>query len=236
MLYDDKYFLGDYRSQYGKTYEEDKDNLYALASRRLDEILKIWKHNTGKTCKSLMDLGSALGFFLKTAYDSGIKNLLGVEISGYAAGYCKNNFNIPVINSSFNDAEIPKKSDIITAWYFLEHCEDPLEAVSRIYNLLEPDGIFAFSTPSFFGPLFVFNRAEWARLHPSDHRIDFSPKTVRRFLKKAGFRRIIIKISGVHPERILSRDSFFYMPFSLIYSEISRIFKFSDTIEVFAIK
>ena len=38
---------------------------------------------------SLLDIGSAMGFFLKSALDRGICNLLGIEISPFAADYCK---------------------------------------------------------------------------------------------------------------------------------------------------
>ena len=41
---------------------------------------------------------------------------------------------------------------------------------------------------------------------------------------------------GMHPERIIPSGSFFYRPFSILYSAVSRIISFSDTLEVMAIK
>lgn len=233
--YNDDYFLGQYKEQYGRTYIEDFDNIYAASIRRLKRILQLTKESDpGKS--SLLDIGSAMGFFLKAAVDSGIRDVLGIELSGFASKYCSEKLKINVTNSSFSDISLKKQFDIITAWYFVEHSYDPLSVFRKIFDLLNTNGIFAFSIPSFFGPQYLFNRAEWFKMHPVDHRIDFSPVTVKKFLKRLGFRKIFIFAGGIHPERIISENSVFYKPFTKVYSACSRWFSFSDTIEVFALK
>ncbi|MFH0975061.1 MAG: class I SAM-dependent methyltransferase [Spirochaetota bacterium] len=231
--YDDSYFTSQYKDQYGKTYLEDFNSIYSVSIRRIKRILKIIK-NTGKI--SLLDIGSAMGFFLKAASDSGIKDVLGIEISEYASKYCAEKLQLNVINSSFDDVNIPEMFDIITAWYFLEHAADPSGAVKKISKSIKRGGVFAFSTPSFFGPQFLFDRSAWFKTHPFDHRIDFSPGTVKKFLKGMGFRTVYVFPGGIHPERIISQNSVFFMPFKTVYSGISRLLSFSDTIEVYAVK
>jgi 2-polyprenyl-3-methyl-5-hydroxy-6-metoxy-1,4-benzoquinol methylase len=233
LEYDDSYFTSQYKEQYGKTYLEDFDNIYSASIRRIIKILKFLK----KTNQiSLLDIGSAMGFFLKAAIDSGIKDVLGIEISEYAAKYCAEKLQLNIINSSFDDVNIPEKFDIVTAWYFLEHSSDPLSAINKIYNSLNQGGIFAFSAPSFFGPQYLFDRTSWFKMHPVDHRINFSPKSAGKFLKNTGFRKIYFFPGGIHPERIISQNAIFFGLFKTIYSRISRILSFSDTIEVIAVK
>lgn len=236
LSYDDRYFLEDYRAQYGRTYGEDFDNIYRLSMRRLDAMAGVWGRGKIRKATSLLDIGSALGFFLKAAGDSGIGSLQGIEISRYASDYAAREFGIPVINAPFDEAVLPERFDIITAWYFLEHCEDPRKTVGRIYGLLNPGGLFAFSTPSLFGPQFLLRRSAWADSHPVDHRIDFSPRSVRNLLRQEGFRKIVTRPAGIHPERVLTKESIFFPVFRLLYSNFSSMTSFSDTMEIFAVK
>ena len=96
LSYDRDYFINEYREQYGKTYLEDYGNIYHLSMTRLDTILELLAVDGWL---SLLDIGCAAGFFLKAAKDRGITTLLGIEISSYAAGYCRSTFGIDVIES-----------------------------------------------------------------------------------------------------------------------------------------
>jgi len=233
--YDDNYFLNDYKAQYGRSYLDDFQNIYDQSSDRIKKILKL------VNCKiqgglSLLDIGSAMGFFLKCAQDNGIKRLTGIEISEYAADYCVKEFDIQVIRSSFSDVKVDTTYNIITAWFFIEHCDDPSYVINQIYNILPEGGLFAFSVPSIFGPMFRFKRQEWIETHPKDHRVDFSPSSVKKILRNRGFKKIHVRPAGIHPERILSKESFLYKPFSFLYRQYSKLTGYSDTIEIYAVK
>ncbi len=236
LEYDENYFLDQYKKQYGRTYLEDFDNIYGISLRRIENIVGLLGEKADISNCNLFDIGSAMGFFLKAAKDSGFGRVLGLEISSYAADFCFNEYNLKTINSSFEDFNIDRTFNVITAWYFIEHCPDPVETVKRIHDALSLNGIFAFSVPSIFGPLYLFHRYEWIKTHPVDHRIDFSPFSVKNFLRRIGFDEIIIKSGGIHPERILSGDGFCYKAFSSLYSKAAGLLSFSDTLEVYAIK
>ncbi len=234
LSYDRDYFISEYHGQYGKTYLEDFENIYNLSTLRLKKILKII--NKREFDLSLLDIGSAAGFFLKAAKDIGIKKLRGIEISNFASDYCRNNFFIEVIESPFEKVEINEKFDIITSWFFIEHLMDPLNAIKRIYQMLNDDGVFAMAVPSFFGPMFFISKDEWIKMHPRDHRIDLSPKSAKKILKNTGFKKVKIIKCGYHPERVLSTNNIFYKPFELLYRLYSLLTGFSDTIEIYAVK
>lgn len=233
LSYDRDYFISDYTKQYGRSYLDDYANIYRLSCARLRNILS----STDKqNSLSLLDIGCAAGFFLKAAMDTGINNLKGVEVSAFAAAYCRETFGITVIESPFESAIIDDKFDIITSWFFLEHCADPIGTINRIYGLLNKGGIFALAVPSYFGPMFYFNRKTWIETHPADHRIDISPRCAKTILKDAGFRKVKVIKSGYHPERIVSRDAILYRLFEPVYRLFTSITAFSDTIEIYAIK
>ena len=232
LAYNSDYFIDDYKKQYGRTYEEDFKGIYAMAQSRITEILSL----SAKKNMSVLDIGSALGFFLKCARDMGAGRVLGIEISEYAGNYAREKLSIDTVTASFDDTRLNEKFDVITAWYFIEHCADPLEILKKVYDALDENGIFAFSAPSVFGPLFLFHREDWVRAHPVDHRIDFSPRSAIRLLKRIGFKHVTVRVAGVHPERMIKRESFLYRPFAWLYGKTAPRIKFSDTIEVFAVK
>ncbi len=234
--YGDTYFLEEYRRQYSVTYMEDFPGIYRLSKRRLEVILHLLGKKRDISSLTLLDIGSAAGFFLRCALDHGIGSVNGIEISQYACRLSKKMCGIPVINSSFENASIDCQYDIITAWYFIEHCNDPVSVMKRIHVALRDNGLFAFSMPSIFGPLFLFRRNEWIATHPGDHRIDISPRGIRKMLDKCGFRTVFMRAAGVHPERVISPFSPIYRPFAYLYKLFARMTSFSDTIEVFAIK
>jgi len=234
LSYDRDYFISEYQCQYGKTYLEDFDNIYRLSELRLDKIFKLLKSKSDE--RSVLDIGSAAGFFLKAAKDKGIKKLKGIEISNYASDYCRETFSIDVIESPFESAEINEKFDIITSWFFIEHLMEPLQAMERIYSMLNDGGVFALAVPSYFGPMFYFDRDGWVKSHPKDHRIDLSPKGAEKILKEIGFKKVKVIKCGYHPERLMSRESLLYRPFELLYRLYTSITGFSDTIEIYAVK
>ncbi len=234
--YDERYFVDDYQSQYGRTYAEDEPAIRALASRRLAVIFRMMRDGLPRSSLRLLDIGSAMGFFLKEARDQGIGRVEGVEISSYAADYCRTALRIPVQESSFENAAFQQQYDIITGWYFIEHCLDPGPVLKKIFSLLVPGGVLAMATPSVFGPLYRFDRRGWCAGHPGDHRVDFSPRTMRSFLARYGFRHIRIMASGIHPERIFNPRKPWFRPLSGVYAFLSSHTAFSDTMEVFARK
>lgn len=233
MSYSEEYFIEEYAAQYGRTYIEDFDNIYSLSQRRLEEI---FRHIPPTNKVSILDIGSAAGFFLKAAEDRGVKDLTGVEISAYASSYCMDNFGIQVYKTPFDQVQINRKFNIITAWFFLEHCQDPASSIDKISGLMMDGGILAMSLPSWFGPLYYFNREKWIKSHPSDHRIDLSPGSVKKMLQKAGFKTVKVKKCGYHPDRIIKKEALLMPLFEPLYRKFTDFTAFSDTIEVYAIK
>ncbi len=102
--------------------------------------------------KTLLDVGCANGFFVRYALELGFK-AYGIDASQVAIEWGKKKFglqgrvavafDLEVLPSSF-----PKTFQVITALELLEHLEFPLDFLKKIYERLEPGGIFIFSTPN----------------------------------------------------------------------------------------
>lgn len=235
LSYDDRYFLDEYKRQYGKTYEQDFSVIYTVSKRRVKKILQHFPERERQSLR-LLDIGSAMGFFLKAASDMGFGEVQGMEISRYASEYCIKNFKFSVIQKAYSPVEIPGLYDIITAWFFIEHSPDPLQVIRELYDKLKSPGMLAISVPSIFGPQFLLNREIWAETHPADHRIDFSPGALKKLLKDIGFHSVYFKPGGYHPDRVVSPSAFYFPLFSFFYTWFTRLFYFSDTLEVYALK
>ncbi|MDR3236919.1 MAG: class I SAM-dependent methyltransferase [Spirochaetia bacterium] len=232
LAYDDDYFTAGYLKQYGRTYEDDFPQIYKTALVRMERIQKMSAYRKER----ILDIGCALGFFLKAALDRGFASVKGIEISAYASNYCAEKFGFDVLREDFEKIPNLGIHDAITAWYFIEHCCEPFKAVEKIFASLAENGVFAFSAPSVFGPMYGFHKNEWAALRPSDHRVDFTPGSARRMLKRAGFKKVKIYAAGFHPERVISDKRFFYKAFCVIYNLFAKLTGYSDTIEVYAAK
>ena len=192
--YSSKYFIEDYKNQYGKTYEEDEENLKALAKNRLEIIKSV------KPAGKILDLGSAMGFFLKEASSNGYETE-GIEISEYAANYCVKNLNLNVHNISLLDFEYKEKEyDIITAWYVLEHIYDFDKLLKNILFSLKDGGIFAFAMPNGNGISGKFNK-NYFKIVPSDHAFETNPKALDKFFERYSLKRAHLKNKSVYYDR-----------------------------------
>ena len=208
--YGEDYFFSEYREQYGKTYLEDFAHIKELAGPRLRIIgrLRAAGHSVRTPAGGrLLDVGCAYGPFLLASREAGYE-AFGIDTSEAAVRYVREQLSLPgltarfdVLPGSFLPEEFCGRYDVITMWYVLEHFRDSAEVLQKVFNLLKPGGIFAFSTPNAGGisarraPGCFFGR------NPEDHFTLWSPSTVRRILPRFGFTVRKIRVTGHHPER-----------------------------------
>jgi 2-polyprenyl-3-methyl-5-hydroxy-6-metoxy-1,4-benzoquinol methylase len=236
LSYSDSYFTDDYQAQYGKTYEQDFPAIYKAAQKRVSRILSLWNESHSRKPSSALDVGCAMGFFLKAASDAGIRNVKGLEISKFASGRGKKLFGFEYIRKPFEKAVFDEKFDVVTAWYFIEHSYESRAAFEKAASLVKKGGVMAFSVPSVFGPSYLLHRKEWAKTHPVDHRIDLSPGTVKKLMKSMGFSKCAVYPAGIHPNRVISEKNLLFPVFKPLFRTFSEFTAFSDTLEVYALK
>ncbi len=234
VTYDESYFFEEYKKQYGKTYLEDFDFIKGLGKLRLEWIKNILKkQNTDVGRVNLLDIGCAYGAFLQAAKEAGIV-AKGIDISREAVNYVRNTLGIDALCVDVDDyrGELGENFGVVTMWYVIEHLKNLDMVLKRIYELLEPGGIFAFSTPNLNGISGLKSRTKFLKESPRDHLLVFNPSSATIVLEKYGFRVEKIISTGIHPNRF----PMYFPMLKGVYRQIGKMFKIGDTFEVFAVK
>jgi 2-polyprenyl-3-methyl-5-hydroxy-6-metoxy-1,4-benzoquinol methylase len=230
--YAEDYFFDLYKKQYGKTYLEDFPNLTTMARARLRHIKAI------ATGQKLLDIGCAYGAFLAEAKNNNF-NGTGIDPSEEAVKYINETLGGRACQGFF-PVDIVGKFHVITMWYVIEHFENPVAALQKVGELLEPGGVFAFSTPAASGISGRFFLKQFLEKSPADHWTIWDARYIKKILHSFNFSVKKIIITGHHPERfplvgkyLQRRGQGFVYSF---FMRVSKIFKLGDTFEVYAIK
>ncbi len=136
----------------------------------------------------LLDVGCGNGKFLYEIKSSVGCNVYGVDISEKAAKIANRDYGLDVFTGTI--MEVPFPSDyfnMITAWQYLEHVHNPLEVLQKFYHLLKADGVCIISTPNFNSFNSKVFKDRWYALDCPRHLHIYTPKTIDKFLEKAGF-------------------------------------------------
>ncbi|MCL2231064.1 MAG: methyltransferase domain-containing protein [Treponema sp.] len=240
--YEKEYFFESYLKQYGKTYLDDFENIKHNGKNRL-KIIKFLRASVspceGISEPTLLDIGCAYGPFLAAAKEEGFSPI-GIDPAKDAVQYINEKLGIPAIHSMFpvSDSSFASNSlDVITLWYVLEHFQDCITVFKEIKKLLKPNGILAFSTPSFSGISGRTSLKKFLSVSPADHFTVWSPKTVKKTLAIAGFKVKKIVVVGHHPERFPILGKFANSKKSHAYRlllAVSKLLGLGDTFEVYA--
>ncbi|MBI3606368.1 MAG: class I SAM-dependent methyltransferase [Nitrospirae bacterium] len=95
----------------------------------------------------LLEIGSAVGFFLEAARRRGWQPQ-GVELSRGGADYCREHFGIDVFCGKLVDAPFEANSfDCVVAIHTLEHIDEPVVFLKRAIQVLRPGGLMFIEIP-----------------------------------------------------------------------------------------
>ena len=100
--------------------------------------------------------------------------------------------------TSMEDAPIaPASQDCVMMIAVLEHLKSPQDALARIHTWLDDGGLVMIQVP-YVAPFIKAKRwIPWLPIHfeAPRHLFDFSPSTMKRYLREAGYTDIHIEIS-----------------------------------------
>jgi SAM-dependent methyltransferase len=175
------------RSYYQSYLPEDelgierwREMMMPVFSRSADFIEK--NHLKGR----IVDMGTGYGHFLLEMKRRGWETL-GLEISRTGVEFARKQLGVNVLAKTLEEGKLSDNYfHAITAFYVIEHLDDPLAFLRECYRILNT----LYDTPY--------------------HLSDFSPKTIKKFLEKAGFTRCQSFIGGYtipahFPSRVASR-------------------------------
>lgn len=89
----------------------------------------------------ILEVGCGNGFFLKALYDTGLKNVWGVEPGVEMVRKAQNEIRRNIKNDIFRAKQFPKHSfDVVCCFHTLDHMPDPIAFVEEAYAVLKPGG------------------------------------------------------------------------------------------------
>jgi 2-polyprenyl-3-methyl-5-hydroxy-6-metoxy-1,4-benzoquinol methylase len=153
---------------------------FLQAERDLNVIRKYVKK--GK----LLDVGCAMGFFLKIAKEHRFEPF-GVDISSDLSKLARERYGLNVITGTLENTNFKNDFfDVITLFSVLEHVPDPLGTLKKINRCIKKEGVLLIKVPNYNR---VFFRLNWKKdtIWNKVHLFYFTPKTVTELLKRAGF-------------------------------------------------
>jgi spore coat polysaccharide biosynthesis predicted glycosyltransferase SpsG/SAM-dependent methyltransferase len=235
--YTARYFNAEYRSQYGRTYVEDRPVIENLAGERLKVIGSLLGPERSGPGRRLLDLGCAYGFFLDAARKRGMQ-VRGVEFIPEAARYGKTKLKLDVRQGDVEKADLGCGWDAVTLWYVLEHLASAVALAPRLAAAVNRGGVLALGIPNGAGFSFRFNRAEWLRQRPDDHFLDLTVRSASLLFGRHGLKLVRVVNRGIHFSRLKSAlGCFRNLPetpfFHQLFSVFSRFFNLGDTLELY---
>ena len=155
---------------------------------------------------NMLELGCFKGEFTKRFLPY-FDDITCIEASDEAIEVAKTKLpsNVKIINSLFEEAQLPKKYDNIVMTHVLEHLDDPIKVLKRVNDEWLPDnGRFFLVCPNANAPsrqiavkmgLISHNSAVTPAEDAHGHRITYSLNTLERDAKAAGLK--VIHRSGI---------------------------------------
>lgn len=165
----------------GKKYINVKNE---MVPRYLETIKTIEKF---KSVGRILEIGSATGYFLQAARTCGWE-VYGVEICKKGVEYANKEFGIETFWGTLEEANYPPGYfDVIVMYHTLEHLPDPLDVLKEVKKLLREEGLLHISVPNVSCWERIIQGKRWGAFALPSHLYCFSPRTLQKLCKRAGF-------------------------------------------------
>lgn len=134
-----------------------------------------------------LDVGCGWGAFLLNARKKGFAPQ-GIELTRKCVQYANESLQIPVVDTQLIETDLAAASlRVVTMNHVLEHLPEPRAALAKVWESLEPGGMFCGIVPNFDSACSTRLQDDWYWLDPQYHYTHFTPATLRKLLESAGF-------------------------------------------------
>ena len=184
------FYPNDYAPHLSKS-DKSKQSQKKMRKKSLlpEDVLQKLNENT-----MLLDVGCGSGKFLDETKKLTNTQVCGIDISKTAVDTAKQNFGLDIFHGTIAEAPYEDNSfDLITAWQYLEHIQNPLEVLSKINRLLKPNGICMIGIPSIDSMNAKLFKEKWYGLDCPRHLYLYTPETITKLMEKANF-----VVTGIH--------------------------------------
>ena len=196
----------------------------------------------------VLDVGCGNGTFMNDIRNKTKCLVDGIDFSETAVAAAKKSYGLNIIKGAI-DKDLPfspKSFDLITAWWFLVHVNNPDQVLQNIAKYLKDDGDCIIGIPNFNSFNARYFREKWFHLDAPKHLCIHTPSTIRTMLENNSFRVEKI-IYDNHPSGLfgslnnlykIKNDKLpsFLIKMLFIFIAITSLFKVSDLMIVHAKK
>ncbi len=152
-----------------------------------------WKHNLIKRILpnggNVLDIGCGTGEFLAAISD--LADVQGVEPEPEAARYGRERLGLNIHTGDLDSVVLPAgKFRLVTMWHAIEHMPQPVEALSRVHDLLEPDGRLLIAVPNIGSFDATAYESNWVAVDAPRHLWHFTPAKLDQVAETAGFKLV----------------------------------------------
>lgn len=173
-----------YDTQWVKERRLFSKRYYYEARVRLNPLML---HFQIKSNKKILDVGCGTGEFVEEANKLGL-DAHGLDLSKKAIKYARKKSDARYFLGAFETVNLPHKYHAICMNHLIEHIRRPYEFLGQIYENFEEKGILFISTPN----LKAWDkkgiiRSELGGLSGTDHRILYTPESIKKILLETGF-------------------------------------------------
>lgn len=159
---------------------------------------------------SVLDVGCGHGYFVEEAAARGF-SAKGVDLTENTVAFARDR-GLDVVEGTVETAGFDDGSfDAVTMFYVLEHLTEPLATLRKVLQVLKPGGVLLLRVPHTTPIVTLLDlfSIENNLYDPPFHLSDFSPETMKRTLRQAGFGGVRTSIGGATmppalPARLLS--------------------------------
>jgi 2-polyprenyl-3-methyl-5-hydroxy-6-metoxy-1,4-benzoquinol methylase len=109
-------------------------------------VIKQYQKKYGRLPRSILDVGAGSGHFVYACQKLGV-SCEGIEISDSGRDFCKDTFNIELLDVDFMKRSEKFNYDIVTFWGVIEHVPYPLEMLKASKDALGKKGMVAVEVP-----------------------------------------------------------------------------------------
>lgn len=135
----------------------------------------------------LLDVGCGWGAFLDNARFKGFTPR-GIELTKKGVNFANKYLGINVTSNQFVDTPFDSDSlAVVTMLHVLEHLPEPSIALHKIFDILEPGGMFCGIVPNFASFCSNTDGEKWYWLDPDYHYVHYTSETLRHHLESTGF-------------------------------------------------
>lgn len=181
------FYSGSYFN-FSRWHDEAKGGIYAK------RLAKIKDHG------NFLDVGSALGYFIRGIKQNSNWNVFGVEFGTDAVEFAKNKLGLNIKQGELTDAGFPDKFfDYIHINNVLEHVKEPKTLLTECKRILKDDGFLYLAVPNGFNDcqnlIRFYNFYKLPAKSISGHIYFFPKQSLLKLLSDLNF-EILSKKSG----------------------------------------